>query len=125
MTLVEGCGMRERRKGYRWVVAWEAAILTLEGTKPASGLAVAEGTCPAAGYHRKLVSCDVCSDHEGQQCGIKGRAACAYQIASLVSDSLRPMGCSPPSSSVHGIFQARILGWVAVSFSGELSQPRD
>ena len=32
-----------------WVVAWEAAILTLEGTKPAAGLAVAEGTCPAAG----------------------------------------------------------------------------
>ena len=28
-----------------------------------------------------------------------------------------PMDCSPPSSSVHGIFQARILEWVAVPFS--------
>ena len=28
-----------------------------------------------------------------------------------------PMDCSPPGSSVHGIFQARILEWVAVSFS--------
>ena len=27
------------------------------------------------------------------------------------------MDCSPPGSSMHGIFQARILGWVAVSFS--------
>ena len=28
-----------------------------------------------------------------------------------------PMDCSLPGSSVHGIFQARILGWVAISFS--------
>ena len=27
-----------------------------------------------------------------------------------------PMDCSPPGSSVHGIFQARILEWAAVSF---------
>ena len=35
----------------------------------------------------------------------------------------RPMGCSPPGSSVHGIFKARILKWVAISFSRESSQP--
>ena len=28
-----------------------------------------------------------------------------------------PMDCSPPGFSVHGIFQARILEWVAISFS--------
>ena len=28
-----------------------------------------------------------------------------------------PMACSPQGSSVHGIFQARILEWLAVSFS--------
>ena len=28
-----------------------------------------------------------------------------------------PMDCSPPGSSVHGIFQARMLEWVAISFS--------
>ena len=28
-----------------------------------------------------------------------------------------PMDCSPPGSSVHGIFQARILEWVAIAFS--------
>ena len=27
------------------------------------------------------------------------------------------MDCSPPGSSVHGIFQARVLEWVAISFS--------
>ena len=36
-----------------------------------------------------------------------------------------PMDCSLPGSSVHGIFQARILEWVAISFSRGSSQPRD
>ena len=35
------------------------------------------------------------------------------------------MDCSPPGSSVHEIFQARILEWVAISFSRGSSQPRD
>ena len=34
------------------------------------------------------------------------------------------MDCSPPGSSVHGISQARILEWVAISFSRLSSQPR-
>ena len=36
-----------------------------------------------------------------------------------------PMDCSLPGSSVHGIFQARILEWLAISFSRESSWPRD
>ena len=36
-----------------------------------------------------------------------------------------PMVCSPPGSSVRGIFQARILEWVAISYSKGYSQPRD
>ena len=30
-----------------------------------------------------------------------------------------PMDCSLPGSSVHGIFQARVLEWVAIAFSGD------
>ena len=33
--------------------------------------------------------------------------------------------CSPSGSSVHGIFQARILEWAGISFSRGSSQPRD
>ena len=44
---------------------------------------------------------------------------------SVVSDSLQPVDCSPPSSSAHGILQARILEWVAISFSRGSSRPRD
>ena len=36
-----------------------------------------------------------------------------------------PMDCSPPGSSVQGILQARILEWVAISFSRGSYQPRD
>ena len=36
-----------------------------------------------------------------------------------------PMDCSLPGSSGHGIFQARILEWVAMSFSRGSSQPRN
>ena len=35
------------------------------------------------------------------------------------------MDCSPPSSSVYGILQARMLEWVAIPFSRGFSQPRD
>ena len=49
---------------------------------------------------------------------------------SVVSNSLRPHGLQPtmeevPGFSVHGIFQARILEWVAISFSRRSSLPRD
>ena len=36
-----------------------------------------------------------------------------------------PMDCSLPGSSIHGIFQARVLEWVAISFSRRSSRPRD
>ena len=36
-----------------------------------------------------------------------------------------PMDCSLQGSSIHGIFQARILGWVAISFPRRSSWPRD
>ena len=35
-----------------------------------------------------------------------------------------PMNCNLPGSSIHGIFQARVLEWVAISFRGS-SRPRD
>ena len=37
---------------------------------------------------------------------------------SVVSDSSHPMDCSLPGSSIHGIFQARVLEWGAIAFSG-------
>ena len=36
-----------------------------------------------------------------------------------------PMDCSLPGSSIHGIFQVRVLKWVSISFSRGSSRPRD
>ena len=36
-----------------------------------------------------------------------------------------PMDCSPPGSSIHGILQARIVEWVAISFFRGSSPPRN
>ena len=42
-----------------------------------------------------------------------------------MSHSCDPLDYRPPGSSVHGILQARVLKWVAISFSWESSQLRD
>ena len=47
------------------------------------------------------------------------------EVAQLCLTLCDPVDCSPQRSSVHGIFQARVLEWVAISFSRGSSQPRD
>ena len=47
------------------------------------------------------------------------------EIAQSCPTLCDPMDCSLPVSSVYGIFQARILEWVAISFSRGSSRPKD
>ena len=47
---------------------------------------------------------------------------CVLSCVKLLCDT---MDCSPPGSSVYGISQARILEFVAISFSRGSSPPRD
>ena len=56
-----------------------------------------------------------------QQNSICQFCVCA-QSCPTVSD---PLDCSPPGFSVHGIFQARIIEWVAISYSRGSSRPRN
>ena len=58
-------------------------------------------------------------------CVVKEGSESASEVAQSCSTLCHPMDCSPPGSSVHGIFQARGLEWVAISFSRGSSQPRD
>ena len=46
----------------------------------------------------------------------------ASQLCPALCD---PMDCSLPGSSIHGILQTRILGWVAIPFSRGSSRPKD
>ena len=47
------------------------------------------------------------------------------EVAQSCPTLCSPVDFSPPASSVHGILQARILEWVAISFSRGSSRPRD
>ena len=50
---------------------------------------------------------------------------CKEGVFSVYLILWHPMDCSLPDSSVPGIFQARILEWVAISYSRESSWPKD
>ena len=53
---------------------------------------------------------------------------CSVSISEIDQSCLTlcdPTDCSPSGSPIHGIFQARILEWVAISFSRASSWPRD
>ena len=52
-------------------------------------------------------------------------AAAAAKLLQSCPTLCDPMDCSLPGFSNHGIFQARVLEWVAISFSRGSSQPRD
>jgi len=43
------------------------------------------------------------------------------EVAQLCPTLCNPMDCSLPGSSVHGIFQARVLEWGAIAFSDRLN----
>ena len=46
------------------------------------------------------------------------------EVAQSCLTLCNPVDCSPPGFSVHGILQARILEWVAISFSRRSSRPK-
>ena len=60
------------------------------------------GKNPGAGYHFLLQCRKVKSESEAAQ---------------LCPTPSNPMDCSPPGTPIHGIFQARVLEWVAIAFS--------
>ena len=53
------------------------------------------------------------------------QGSCDSEVVQSCPTLWDPMDCSLPGSFIHGIFQARILEWVAISFSRRSSQPRD
>ena len=55
---------------------------------------------------------------------LKTKSVCVL-VAQSCPTLWDPMNYSPPGSSVHGILQARILEWVAISFSRRFSWPRN
>ena len=71
--------------------------------------------------HWETLSMCVCVCTRVYVCVCTRVRVCVHSVLTLGD----PMNCSPPGSSVHGIFQARILEWVAIFFYRGSSQPRD
>ena len=55
---------------------------------------------------------------------LKSYVVCAWLVSQSCLTYCNPMNCSLPGSSVHGVFQARILEWGVIAFSRGFSQPR-
>ena len=53
------------------------------------------------------------------------KSSFSFLVAQSCLTLCDPMDCSLPGSSIHGVFLARVLAWVAVAFSGGSSRPRD
>ena len=52
-----------------------------------------------------------------QQIGCLMKVKSESEVAQLCPTLCNPMDCSLPGSSIHGIFQVRVLEWVAIFFS--------
>ena len=59
-----------------------------------------------------------------QCCSLVSPGEVKVKVVQLCPTLCNPMDCSLPGYSVHGIFQARVVEWVAISFSRGSSQPR-
>ena len=61
--------------------------------------------------------------HNGKEYFIKRICVCIYEVAQSCLTLCDPVDCSLPGYPVPGILQARILEWVAISFSRGSSNP--
>ena len=111
---------------------WLRIHLLMQGDAVDSGLSPGLGRCPGEGNGNPLqYPCLENSMDRGAWWATvhgvtKSWTRLTVQFShSVVSDSLQPMDCSPPGSSVHGIFQARKLEWFAIFSSRGSSQPGD
>ena len=64
-------------------------------------------------------------EHWSHSSNLSKQCTCSDQSLQSCPTHGEPMACSPPGPSVHGTLQARILEWVATSFSRGSSRPRD
>ena len=102
-----------------WREAWRQKDMDPSGNQKQSILARAQyrrkaGWWPA----REILQCQS-ENHvlNAADAGSYWRPAAAAKSLQSCPTPCNPMDCSPPGSSAHGIFQARVLEWGAIAFS--------
>ena len=107
-----------------WTVAHQASLsIEFSGQEYWSGLPfLLQGIFPTQGLNPGLPHCSQILYHLSHQGSLLSEVSEVAQLCPTLSD---PVDCSPPGSSVNGILQARILEWVAISFSRGSYWPRD
>ena len=117
----------ERRKpsnivggNVNWFSHYEELLLLLKQTE-----AVASVVSDSVRPHRRQPTRLPCPwDSTGKNTGVCChvflrcmKVKSESEVAQLCLTLSNPMDCNPPGSSVHGIFQARVLEWDAIAFS--------
>ena len=82
-------------------------------------------TDPSVSYLRVPLCCSLCLQCCVPSCSHYSLSYFEVLVAQACPTLCNPMDCSPPNSFVLGILQARILEWVAISFSRGSSPPGD
>ena len=93
----------------------QAMIFAYNGTVLSSGGESASGACNNVGVSRAHLA-------NPEEPETEEHAACSLSHRSCPTLP-EPVDCGPPGSSVHGIFQTRILEWAVSSPPGHLSDP--
>ena len=102
-----------------WRIPWTGSLVgySPQGCKEQDTTEVTQHTCMF--FLAKFCSCKTTLSAKPKVC------TCCYLVTKLCSTFYHSTDCTLSGSSVHGISQARILEWVAISYSRESSQPRD
>ena len=107
-TQERGCARRPWEQGDRPALRWLPKV-NISDESSQAGERVMKG------------GCDLCNAY----CGHIASRCHHCCLVDQLYPTRDPMKCGPPGSSVHGILQARILEWAAISFSRGSSWPRD
>ena len=106
---------------------WIVRLRTVSVSRSAAAAAKSLQSCPTVQPHRRQPTrlprpWDSPGKNTGVGCHfllqcmkLKGESEVVQSCPTL----LDPMDCTPPGSSVHGIFQARVLEWGVIAFSGQ------
>ena len=97
-------------KGSPRILEWVTYCFSRESSQPRNWTGV---SCIPGGFFTNWAT---------REANIFWRLHLSFLVINVV---YYPRGCRLPGSSIHGIFQARILEWVAISFSRRYSRPKD